>query len=66
MTRIATSQRRFRSGFNSQQYNTASNQVDERQGQQQYQMNFNAPGEWGPNNLWGAVTQIPGQWTHYQ
>jgi hypothetical protein len=65
-TSLATSQKRFRAGFNSEQHNMAPNRVDQRQGREMYQMNFNAPGEWGPNGLWGAATQIPGQWTHEQ
>ena len=66
MTRLATSQRRFRPGFDPQQYKMAPNQVDEWQGRELHQMNFSAPGEWGPNGLWGAATQIPGQWTQNQ
>jgi len=27
------------------------------------QINLNAPTEWRPNGMWGAATQIPGQWT---
>jgi hypothetical protein len=66
MTRVATSQRRLRPGFNSQQYNMAPTRVEEGQGRELYHMNFNAPGEWGPNGLWGAATEIPRQWTHNQ
>ncbi|GFG30723.1 hypothetical protein Cfor_07487 [Coptotermes formosanus] len=66
MTRFATSQRRFRPGFESQQYKMAPNRTGEWQSRELYQANFNAPGEWGPNGLWGAATQIPGQSTHNQ
>lgn len=64
MRRPATSQRRFRPAFDPHQYIMDPNRVEELQGPELYQMNFSAPGEWGPSGLWGEATRIPGQWTH--
>ncbi|PNF19085.1 hypothetical protein B7P43_G11230, partial [Cryptotermes secundus] len=63
LRRLTTSERCSRSGFDSRQYKASPHQADMLQGRTIHQMYFNAPGEWGPNGLWKAVTQIPGQWS---
>jgi hypothetical protein len=63
LRRLTTSERRSRSGFEPRQYKASPHRADVWQGRTIDQMYFNAPGEWGPNGLWKAATQIPGQWT---